>query len=317
MTDERVRALERRWRETGAAEDEAAWLAERARLGELARDALELAALAGHAAARLVLGARAIDTPRDDEAWVAAIAERSEPAVVRIARAAVGHVLDVHAAAGREVPAPEHTTEVMALVDDWLACPCGAHESASFELMALGREPPELAWISNPLLYVVRSDAERRALVASVLALARQRIAEVRGGPADDVRLVAGRALAAHALRPPREPDRAGARALLRRVSAGTLSPVRLRVAALLGDPDALDALGLTRPLRSWWIHMAVAEGGPDAEVVAKRAARELSPHGRVNTSLNELMSKAVERVGFEPAVEHVSRRVREWALEG
>lgn len=35
MSDERLRELERRWKETGAVEDEAAWLVERIRVGEI------------------------------------------------------------------------------------------------------------------------------------------------------------------------------------------------------------------------------------------------------------------------------------------
>lgn len=58
MTDEALRALERRWAETGADEDEAAVLRERSRLARLPAPQLELAAHLGHPAAVLVLGAR-------------------------------------------------------------------------------------------------------------------------------------------------------------------------------------------------------------------------------------------------------------------
>lgn len=58
MTDEALRALERRWAETGADEDEAAVLRERSRPGQLPAPQLELAAHLGHPAAVLVLGAR-------------------------------------------------------------------------------------------------------------------------------------------------------------------------------------------------------------------------------------------------------------------
>lgn len=42
MRDERLRALERRWRETGTAQDEEAWLRERVRVGELGEERLGL-----------------------------------------------------------------------------------------------------------------------------------------------------------------------------------------------------------------------------------------------------------------------------------
>jgi hypothetical protein len=56
MSDLRVRALERRFRGTGALEDEAAWLAERLRIGEVTRERVELAGLCEHRAACVVLG---------------------------------------------------------------------------------------------------------------------------------------------------------------------------------------------------------------------------------------------------------------------
>lgn len=56
MGDERLRLLERRWRETGAAADEAAWLVERRRAGELPAERLELAAFLEHEAALLAHG---------------------------------------------------------------------------------------------------------------------------------------------------------------------------------------------------------------------------------------------------------------------
>jgi hypothetical protein len=56
VADARLRELERRWRETGAVQDEAAWLAERVRAGQLARGRLELAARLGHAGASTATG---------------------------------------------------------------------------------------------------------------------------------------------------------------------------------------------------------------------------------------------------------------------
>lgn len=53
MSDERLRDSERRWRGTGSLADEARHLLERVRQGALAPRQLEVAALAGHPAARL------------------------------------------------------------------------------------------------------------------------------------------------------------------------------------------------------------------------------------------------------------------------
>lgn len=51
MSDARLRELERRWRETGSVEDEAAWLAARLRAGEVSAAQVELWAYCGRAAA--------------------------------------------------------------------------------------------------------------------------------------------------------------------------------------------------------------------------------------------------------------------------
>lgn len=63
MTDERLRAAERRWREAGTVDDEAAYLRERARAGELAPERLRWAAACGHDAALRVAGAVELDLP--------------------------------------------------------------------------------------------------------------------------------------------------------------------------------------------------------------------------------------------------------------
>ena len=46
-TDSRLRELEREWKGTGSVEDEAAYLLERVRVDDLAKEKLELAAYCG------------------------------------------------------------------------------------------------------------------------------------------------------------------------------------------------------------------------------------------------------------------------------
>ncbi|MCA9646234.1 MAG: hypothetical protein KC492_36335, partial [Myxococcales bacterium] len=53
MTDSRLQQLRRAWEASGAVEDEAAYLRERVRVGELSQERLELAAYFGHLAARM------------------------------------------------------------------------------------------------------------------------------------------------------------------------------------------------------------------------------------------------------------------------
>jgi hypothetical protein len=50
-SDSKLRDLERRWRRTGSVEDEAAYLIERVRVGDLTQERLDLAAYCGHEAA--------------------------------------------------------------------------------------------------------------------------------------------------------------------------------------------------------------------------------------------------------------------------
>lgn len=51
MSDDRLRALERRWLESGSADDQEAWLRARLRAGELSRARLRLLACLGHVVA--------------------------------------------------------------------------------------------------------------------------------------------------------------------------------------------------------------------------------------------------------------------------
>jgi hypothetical protein len=61
MSDQRLRDLERRWRETGTVEDEAAYLLERVRAGDLSRERLEIAAYLGHEGAAMALAPTRIE----------------------------------------------------------------------------------------------------------------------------------------------------------------------------------------------------------------------------------------------------------------
>ena len=69
MSDVRLRELERRFRATGSAEDEAAWLRARAQAGYLDQSKLALAAFLGHDAASIVCPVHP-PAPRDLGDWV-------------------------------------------------------------------------------------------------------------------------------------------------------------------------------------------------------------------------------------------------------
>lgn len=87
MTDTRLRQRERKWKETGAVEDEAAYLLERVRVGDLEKERLELAAYCGYGAAGIALTGELPKAPSNPGAWLARI-EALEPPLR--ARALIG-----------------------------------------------------------------------------------------------------------------------------------------------------------------------------------------------------------------------------------
>lgn len=126
MSDARLRALERRWRETGADADEAAWLKARLQAGELTRDGLGVAAALGHAAAAQALGEPPAAPPAALMDLLSALREWPEAfvrAVVALAHAvpAEGPIsVDLHQAA-------------LAAAEAWLADPTPARRQAALE----------------------------------------------------------------------------------------------------------------------------------------------------------------------------------------
>lgn len=119
MTDRRLRELERRWQETGNVQDEAAYLVERVRAGDLRRERLELAARWGHAGARQAVesgdpwpGARAvIDRTLPDGKRAFA------PLCVHMARALLGEF-------EARFPPDEQLTTAVETAEAWVRCPC-------------------------------------------------------------------------------------------------------------------------------------------------------------------------------------------------
>jgi hypothetical protein len=129
VSDERLRQLERRFKETGSAVDEARWLAERLSVGELTEERLALAAHAGSEAARIAL-ADAAPTPEDDvELWCQAF-ERFGFSVCF--RAALG-MLDppLLAASASVLGGGDASARAVRAFEDWTDCPCDDHATAA------------------------------------------------------------------------------------------------------------------------------------------------------------------------------------------
>jgi hypothetical protein len=122
MSDERLREAERRWRETGAVEDEARFLIEQVRLGELTTPRLRLAAYCDHDGAREAL-AEAARRPGPPQLWIYGLEEWGPQVVARAAVAAAYSVLPL---VEKEQPSMAHTPRHHLEVADAWICRGGA-----------------------------------------------------------------------------------------------------------------------------------------------------------------------------------------------
>lgn len=125
MSDQKLRELERRWKETGSPEDEATWLLERVRVGDLTRERLELAAYCGHEGAKRLV--QSPDVPADLWDWAKGLGRWEKRTVAFVAAEAAESVLYLWTSAGG-TPEPERCLTV---TKAWLDCPCEAHREAA------------------------------------------------------------------------------------------------------------------------------------------------------------------------------------------
>ncbi len=125
MSDEKLRELERRFKETGSVEDEAAWLKERVRVGDLTQERLEFAAYCGHEGARRAScgDPSPIEAaPEDLRAWFARLLPLSREAVARANIAHAAHLV----ASSSDSALTVAVEEAIAAASSVLACPCPA-----------------------------------------------------------------------------------------------------------------------------------------------------------------------------------------------
>lgn len=126
MTDSKLRELERRWKETGSIEDEAAYLLERVRVGDVGEEKLELAAYCGHEGARAALGVApwAPITSIDEWlAWVRGLSKWGHRTCIRAFAAAYGSVslpLMLSESALTDSPTMSWGIETLAGLEQWL-----------------------------------------------------------------------------------------------------------------------------------------------------------------------------------------------------
>lgn len=121
--DERLRRLERAFRASGAVEDEAEWLRERVRRGELDPARLDAAAVLGHPAALSVAGAPG-DVGGQGGEVQRALTHLGPVAIGRAAVAAAELVLPVWERTNPRDPRPRLAVEAARA---WTLCPCTPH----------------------------------------------------------------------------------------------------------------------------------------------------------------------------------------------
>jgi hypothetical protein len=157
MSDRKLRDLERRWKETGTVEDEAAYLLERVRVGDLTQERLELAAYCGHEGARRVIPA----VPEFPLLFVLEAVERigGRAALVRVG-------IEFARLTTASLPDPERQLVERQIVcaEQWLTCPCDEHALACERSCSVfGATQPVvrrliavLAWISDRQVKMLR-----------------------------------------------------------------------------------------------------------------------------------------------------------------
>ena len=123
MSDARLRALLRRWRETQDEADGVAYLRARLEVGGLEAERVELAAFLGHEVALSALGAReAFPRPSDLRDWVFQLERYGLEACVRAAVACLRMILPA------EEPEESPRREGIRAAERLLTCPCDKHE---------------------------------------------------------------------------------------------------------------------------------------------------------------------------------------------
>lgn len=147
MTDQKLRELERKWKETGSVEDEAAHLRERVRVGDLTQERLELAAYCGHAGATLAISEAPSGHSSDFVEWFRGL-DRWPGAQIQAAAEVVGHCVS---AFRHQLPARVVTGHASVL--KCLECPCATHaavaNTVAESLSAFANSIPEGAILLN------------------------------------------------------------------------------------------------------------------------------------------------------------------------
>jgi hypothetical protein len=143
VSDQRLRELERRFRATGDAQDEAAWLAERMRLEPGLESRLAAAACAGHPAARAVLALRPAVTTRLLE-WTEALARHGQQVLVVATGAALQPIVSGSERGG---VSDQDTRHALAVAAAWVVDPSPRTEALCAQAATAARTTANgLSW---------------------------------------------------------------------------------------------------------------------------------------------------------------------------
>ncbi|MBL4846153.1 MAG: hypothetical protein JKY65_11550 [Planctomycetes bacterium] len=139
MSDQHLRELEATWRASGSVEDEAAYLLERVRAGELTQERLELAAYCGHKGAR-VEELKSAPQEHGSRRWYLFLSWRGQEACVRASLAALALLRE---------PTVSHPQLVPALARSrrWVLGPGGRLAVQQEALDAVAIEGDKLGWV--------------------------------------------------------------------------------------------------------------------------------------------------------------------------
>lgn len=145
MSDQQLRELERRWKETGSAEDGFAWLRARVQVGDLSKRRLRFAAQLGDQESKLVLATPG-PPPRRHQFHESCqrAGEQGKPLVVEAICALSGVTWPLV----ETVPAEVRSTVAngLAAARAWLDCPCERHARKAWTAGSVAAA----AWVGSP-----------------------------------------------------------------------------------------------------------------------------------------------------------------------
>lgn len=174
MSDLSLRELERRWRNTGSLADEAAFLRERLRTGDLAQEHLEIAAYCGRKPAMQVAGIALPMTPVSDCSdtikWLENMPPVKHAVLVRAALEVARHGVKLGLANAKRERLRDkvtHAERAILATQEWLRCPCPRHKKVLGRFQDFGgpypkrREPVDLAEALAKVVYVAETSSPK------------------------------------------------------------------------------------------------------------------------------------------------------------